>query len=306
VIGIQEVAYYIPTSKTNNYERLGKFNLDDSFLESKLGIKSVAIAPESETTESLCLKAYENLIKQADLTVEKIEAIIVVSQTPGESIPHLSAKLHGQIGAAQNCACFDISLGCSGYVYGLSVVKAFMEAQGMSYGLLFTCDPYSKIIDYEDKNTSLLFGDAASVTLLSETPMLAIGKVSANTLGKGAGNLQTKSGKLTMNGRAVYSFCVQKVPEDIKSVIANNNLSLDDIDLFLVHQGSKFIVDSIRGRLSLPEHKMPFFAQDYGNTVSSSIPIALADNLRKSDIINYLISGFGVGLSWGSTVLRRL
>lgn len=306
MLGIQTIAYYIPPNRINNYSRLDQFNLDSSFIESKLGVKEVALSSPEETTFDLCINAYKELSSKVELDASEIELIVVVTQTPGENIPHISGKIHGYIDAQTSCACFDISLGCSGYVYGLTIIKALMQSQGYRKGLLFTCDPYSKIVNENDRNTTLLFGDAATVTLLSDNPVFTIGEGTTNTLGKASSELKTKDGSLLMNGRAVYSFCVQHIPDDIKRASSLNGLQLKDIDLFVLHQGSKFIVDSIRSRLGITPEKVPFLAGEYGNTVSSSIPIILAELINDNQFHKILISGFGVGLSWASNVISRL
>ncbi len=185
------------------------------------------------------------------------------------------------------------------------VLRGVMEAQGMRSALLFTADPYSKIIQPDDRNTALLFGDAATATLISRSGDWIIGKATCNTLGASAQELETRDGKLCMNGRAVFSFSVQRVPADSDQTLQLNGLKMEDIDLFALHQGSRFILDSIRPRLGVPEEKLPFVAGDYGNTVSSSIPIILADRMGDPSLRRILISGFGVGLSWASAVLSR-
>jgi 3-oxoacyl-[acyl-carrier-protein] synthase-3 len=306
MIGIEQIAYYIPPNRHSNYNYLEKFSLDSSFIENKLGVRQVAVASPSETTFDLCTQAYTELLKKVTINSNEIDCISVVTQTPGENIPHIAGKIHGYINAPPNCACFDISLGCSGYVYGLTILKALMESQGYNRALLFTCDPYSKIIKPDDKNTSLLFGDAATVTLLSHQPVLSIGVSTNNTLGKGAQELKTENGNLVMNGRAVYNFCVQNIPQDVKKALSLNRVNIEDIDMFILHQGSKFIVDSIRQRLGIAPEKVPFFAHEYGNTVSSSIPIILSDFIDKNHVKKILISGFGVGLSWATNVLMRI
>ncbi|MBI1240980.1 MAG: ketoacyl-ACP synthase III [Nostoc sp. RI_552] len=306
MIGIQQIAYYIPQDRHSNYNYLEKFSLDSSFIEEKLGVRQVSVSSTSETTFNLCTKAYTELLRKVKIDPDEIECISVVTQTPEENIPHVSGKIHGYIGSPPNCACFDISLGCSGYVYGLTILKGLMELQGYKKGLLFTCDPYSKIVNPNDRNTSLLFGDAATVTLLSNKPAFNIGVSTNNTLGKSSGELKTEDGHLVMNGRAVYNFCVQNIPNDIKYVSTLNGVTLEDIDIFVLHQGSKFIVDSIRNRLGIPPEKAPFFAYEYGNTVSSSIPIILSEFIDKNHFQKILISGFGVGLSWASNILTRV
>lgn len=306
MIGITAISGILGSERVSNSDRISEFDLDPSFLEEKLGIQEVARASQNEDSFSLGLAATEELIAKQGIDVANIEAIICVTQTPGHPIPHVSARLHGALDVPDTCACFDISLGCSGYVYAINIAKSFMEANGMRNGILVTSDPYSKIVDSGDKNTTLLFGDGATATLLSTDAVFEIGRSTFHTRGKDSKHLQSgPDGVLTMNGRAVFTFCAQAVPLDIKDAIELNQLSLEEIDKFIVHQGSKFIVDTIRGRLGLTEAKMPFLAADYGNTVSSSIPLILRNEMENPEQKVLLLSGFGVGLSWGSTILRR-
>jgi 3-oxoacyl-[acyl-carrier-protein] synthase-3 len=180
-----------------------------------------------------------------------------------------------------------------------------MAANAMTCGVLVTADPYSKIVDPDDRDTAMLFGDGAAAALLSEDPVWSIGRTDFGTLGQQRDGLMVKGdGKLAMNGRAVFNFSATEVPPSIRRALAANRLELADIDRFILHQGSRFIVETIAKRLAI-EDRAPFCAQDYGNLVSSSIPVAFADAVRDSDR-RVLISGFGVGLSWATTVLTRV
>jgi 3-oxoacyl-[acyl-carrier-protein] synthase III len=305
VLGIEEIGFYIPAGKISNYLRKEQFGIDDHFIEEKIGIKQVAVKGADEDTSSLCVKAFDQLCAKKAIDRREIEALVVVTQNPDQNIPHVSAMVHGALDLPPQCACFDISLGCSGFVYALSVFQAFMAANGMKKGLLFTADPYSKIIDPNDKNTSLLFGDAAAVTLISDSPRLVSGKFTFGTLGIEHEKLMCKDGFLFMNGRAVFNFAAKTVPGDILLMAGKNNVGLDDIDRFLFHQGSKIIVETIAEKLGIPKAKAPYQIYEYGNTISSTLPILLADELH-GEAKTIAICGFGVGLSWASGLLRRV
>lgn len=305
MLSIESIGYYVPETRLNNLERCSQFGWDPAFVEAKIGVRQVAVAEPEGGVLEIAAKAFADLQHRCPVKIDQVEALIVVTQTARESIPHLSARLHGRLGLRTTCACFDLSLGCSGYVYGLMVLRAMMEAQGMSSGLLFTASRYSKIVQPDDRNTALLFGDAASATLLSHNGDWGIGKVTCNTMGSSCQELETRDGKLYMNGRSIFTFSAQQVPVDIRQTLKLNNFGMEDIDFFAIHQGSRFILDTIRQRLGVAEEKMPFVAGDYGNTVSSSIPIILADRIGNPSLRQILVSGFGVGLSWASTVLSR-
>ncbi|HBC87171.1 MAG TPA: 3-oxoacyl-ACP synthase [Lentisphaeria bacterium] len=304
-LGIEEIGSYIPHGRISNYSRKEKFGITDQFIEEKIGVQEVSIKEATEETSDLCVRAYQNLRIKIDLSPDDIEVVIVVTQNPDFNIPHVSAMLHGSLGFKSSCACFDISLGCSGYVYALSIIQSFMHANGLKKGLLFTADPYSKIIDKEDKNTSLLFGDGAAVTLISDKPLYTTGKFTFGTMGKDYDDLICRNKKLHMNGRSVFNFTAKVLPDDIHKVLKINGTEISKIDKFVFHQGSKFIVDTLTKRIGLPPEKVVFNAKSFGNTVSSSIPIILEKEIHEKQNRLMVISGFGVGLSWSSAVIKR-
>src|SRR5690606_3503568 len=158
-------------------------------------------------------------------------------------------------GLAENVASFDISLGCSGFVYGLATIESFMKIHGFKSGILFTADPYSKIIDPNDKNTSLLFGDAATATYISQNPEFSSGRFTFGTIGNEYDKLIC-SDSLYMNGRSIFNFAAKYVPKDVKVVLSQNGLELDDIDLFIFHQGSKYICDKLIRRVGMDKSKV--------------------------------------------------
>lgn len=306
MIGIENIGIYIPDNFISNYDRKEKFGIDDYFIEEKTGVKKVSVKLPGENTSDLCVKAYNALLYNQRVDPKAIECLVVVTQNPDSNIPHVSARVHGMLEMPETCASFDISLGCSGFVYALSVAESFMENNGFKKGLLFTADPYSKIINSEDKNTSILFGDGAAVVLLGTDPVWKAKKYNFGTIEKLNQELTCNDGVLYMNGRSIFDFAARYVPSDIKAIVQKNEMSLEDIDLFLFHQGSKYIVDTISRRLKIDSVKAPFLAADYGNTVSSTIPIMLNSYIQEREIKNIVISGFGVGLSWASTILQRV
>jgi 3-oxoacyl-[acyl-carrier-protein] synthase-3 len=306
MIGIENIALYIPQQFISNYERKEKFGIDDYFIEEKIGVKKVSVKAADEDTSDLCVKAWEALLVKQVVNKKDIDCVVVVTQNPDSNIPHVSAKVHGVLELPESCSCFDISLGCSGFVHGLSVMESFMERNGFKKGLLFTADPYSKIINPEDKNTSMLFGDAAAVTLLGNEPIWISKKYTFGTIGKLSYELVCTNTELFMNGRAIFDFAARSIPKDIQNLLEKNLLPLDEVDVFLFHQGSKYILDTITKRLKVDKQKVPYMAADYGNTVSSSIPIMLESYLQKDDVKNIVLSGFGVGLAWASTLLKRV
>jgi 3-oxoacyl-[acyl-carrier-protein] synthase-3 len=306
MIAITHIGAYLPEKKVSNLDLLERFEIDESFIRDKIGVVSRTRKEAHEKASDLCLKAFENLKQKIFLDIEKVECCVVVTQNPDMNIPHTSAIVHDALGLPESCACFDISLGCSGYVYSLSIITAFMQANGMSKALLFTADPYSDIIDENDKNTALIFGDGATVSLLQDNQpgLVALG-YDFGSKGAGYKNLMN-NGKLFMNGRAVFNFTAATVPKSINKLLEKLNMTKAQVDAWYLHQGSKYIVDTITNRLGLDKAKVVFEMYEYGNTVSSSIPILLSSDLDKIQTGQKIgISGFGVGLSWASAMLEK-
>ncbi|HFB66071.1 MAG TPA: ketoacyl-ACP synthase III [Aeromonadales bacterium] len=306
MIGIEAIGCYIPQNRIDNNNRIAEFDLDENFLIQKIGMQHLAVKDSGEETSDLCVKAFKDLQNKTSIQTEQLDCIVVCTQNPdGHGLPHTSAIVHEKLDLSDHCAVFDISLGCSGFVYGMSIIQGFMQANGFEKGILFTADPYSKIIDKQDKNTSLLFGDGASATLISNTPKWKTGRFLFGSYGKSHPAIKiNEDNKLTMNGRAVFNFSAITVPNNIADMLALNALTIDDVEYFALHQGSRFIIDTLRRKLKVDEQKLPFLATDYGNTVSSSIPLILG-GLDKS-YKTIVIAGFGVGLSWASTVLFEI
>ena len=307
MIGIKAIGTYLPDVRTSNFDRMDKFGMTASFVRDKIGFTQVAQKYPDQETSDLCVKAWENLQEQGQISADEIECMIVCTQNPdGHGLPHTSAILHEKLSISQNCAVFDISLGCSGYVYGLSVIKSFMEANGFCKGLLFTADPYSKVMDHDDKKTATLFGDGATVTLLTEDPVFDFGKFVFGSDGsKKEGIIVRGDGHVHMNGRAVYTFTVRVIPNSIRKMLEKNGITPEKIDRFLLHQGSLHIVNAIADTLGVPREKCPFNSAEFGNTVSSSVPMILAEEFNNQEMKVAVLAGFGVGLSWASTLIFR-
>lgn len=305
MLGIKDIAVYIPERRASNLELMEHFAVDETFLEEKIGVLRRAVKGEDEDTSDLALKALERLLAQQGLARESVEALIVVTQNPDTNLPHVSALVHGRAQLAAECAAFDLALGCSGFVYGLSVMQAFLAANDLSLGVLITCDPYSKVIDPNDKNTVLLFGDAATATLIGPTPVYACNPFTFGTQGDLTGALVCREGTLAMNGRDVFTFAAQTVPRDLDRLLRKVGLHKDEVDCYIFHQGSRFIVETLAKRIGLNREKVRMDIAETGNTVSSSIPILLQRELTNPLSKSIVLSGFGVGLSWASCLCTR-
>ena len=305
MLGIKAIASYVPADRKNNADLAGRFELDEQFLTEKIGVLERAVKDPNQDTSDLAYLALDRLMDQQGLAGETIQVLIVVTQNPDRNIPHVSAIVHGRAGLSESCVVFDISLGCSGYVYGLAVLKSFMQTHCLARGVLITADPYSKILDEDDRNTVLLFGDAATATLIEDSPVWTLEAFSFGSRGKDWAAIRTDNGTFVMDGRSVFNFAATTIPQHIRNLLQGANLSPDHVDRYILHQGSRFIVKTISDRLNQPLSKFPIEISHCGNTVSSTIPLIAERILNDLSVKNIVLSGFGVGLSWASCLCKR-
>lgn len=307
MIGIRAIGSYVPPGRISNVARKDAAGKDELFIREKIGFEQLARRAPDQETSDLCVGAFRALqASQPAFDPAQVDCLVVCTQNPdAHGLPHTSAVVHRKLGLGQQVASFDVSLGCSGYVYGLSLVTAFMAANGLRSGLLFTADPYSKILDADDWDTELLFGDAATVTWLAEQPVYRCRRALFGTDGSMGHSISVAepNGSLRMMGSNVFKFSMTAVPAQIQDYLARERLTMDDIDLFLMHQGSRFIVDNLARKLGLPAARVPFEAAQTGNTVSSSLPLLL-ERRMDAPLDRILLSGFGVGLSWATMLVE--
>jgi 3-oxoacyl-[acyl-carrier-protein] synthase-3 len=268
----------------------------------------------------LAYGAVRKLFKRNGIDSQSIDLLVVVTQNPDYKIPNVAPLLQESLGFKKGLAAFDISLGCSGFVYALAVVKGLLATNGFKRALIVTSDPYSKIIAQDDRATAPLFGDAAAATLVETSDMPYVGEFDFGTEGAEAKALIVRSGGsrypevapddagkyLFMDGRAIYNFMMKTVPKSVERCLTANKLKEEDIDFFVFHQASKYMLESLRKRMSIPEAKLPIALEKVGNTVSSSIPIVLCGLMRKPSNRGKkaVVCGFGVGLSWATGLIH--
>ena len=309
---------------------LGEIQEDSSFLkrdnpdwiiddiEKKTGIIQRWISKESTTALDL---AYESCIKLLNkFPKDKIDTLILVTQSSDYFLPTSACILQDRLGLSKSTKCFDINLGCSGFTYGLSVASSFIGA-GFGDNVLLVCaDTYSKYINKHDRTNRPIFSDAASSTLIVKSAQQDIGPFLMGTDGSGYSHLIVKDGaaksnyslsdtgpSLDMNGSSVFMFTISEVPNNINSLLDKSNIKRESVDKYVFHQASKIVLESLKKKLNIENNKFIYNSRYIGNTVSSSIPIALKEACNSSEISEgdvVLISGFGVGLSWGSCLLN--
>jgi 3-oxoacyl-[acyl-carrier-protein] synthase III len=328
-MNIRNVAIALPAKRIANELISDWIGCDEDFIKNKIGTESRAFLGANESLIDLSRQACENLFQNnPDLSRDKIGLLIIVTQNPDYKIPHSSAILQNLLSLSVNTACFDINLGCSGYVYALSVAKAFMIAENIANGILVTCDPYSKVMGKTDYDTVSVFGDAATATWLSAEKGASIGFLDFGTDGSGANHLMIKAGgsaqpissiwdekqnmynvddfHIKMNGRAIFNFMMKRIPGSVTSCLQKNGLSLSTVDYFFFHQASRYLIENLRQKMGLDENKVPIEMKDCANTVSSSIPIMLHRFMLRGVLTHktVLISGFGAGLSWATNIIK--
>ena len=315
-LGIRDIAYYLPSGVRTNEEICRTHGFDEAFVSEKLGITTRHVAAADESTADLCTGAARKLLARSGVAPDSVELLIVVTQTPDYCLPHTAALVQESLNMPKSIATFDINLGCSGYIYGLSAAIAFMEANGMTTGVLITGEEYTKIMDPGDRATAPLFGDGAAATLLSHEPLYVVGKSTFGTDGSrhdalivlGSGTREGAREPLHMDGRIIFDFMMSEVPVDITNCLKLNGLNMEDIDAWVFHQASRYMLESLAKRAGIPQDRLVVDIEDVGNTTSSSIPIAVSRRILTMDdpLERIFLSGFGVGLSWASTVLTRL
>ena len=284
-------------------ERLGRSR---TFAQTRTGFVKLSRVSSAADSLEMGITAAQDLIRQTDVDLDKPGVLTVVTQNPPQyAIPHLSAVMHSRLTLPSHWSVFDIGLGCSGFVHALSIIKAFMKDRTLTNGIILTLDHYSTILQAEDVNTQLIFGDGATASLVTaEQPMWFIGATDFRTNSSRTTALERPiGGSLRMDGRAVFDFGAKEVPASIRRVLEMEGLEDSDIDEFLLHQGSRYIVEALQKRLP-GSAVVRFGASEYGNLVSSSIPALLA--AHAVEIGNRVIaSGFGVGLAVASVYLER-
>jgi 3-oxoacyl-[acyl-carrier-protein] synthase-3 len=316
--GVAAVTGYRPAKIVDNDEIVARFGFDRKFLDNKIGIEKRYIAAADETVADMAVAAAERLFAQTGAKREATGLLILCTQNPDYRLPTTANLVQTALGLPEKLAAFDINQGCSGYVYGLAVATSLMQSAGIDQAILITSEAYSKVMDPGDRTTVPLFGDGATATLLRAGAAGRVGRCTFGSDGSGAKELIVKGGggrnptmpiagdgALFMNGRAIYNFMLTRVPTDVAACLAANGLTADEIDLFVFHQASRFMIEALTETMKLPRERVPITMADGGNTVSNTIPMAL-EALGGIDALagkRLLLSGFGVGLSWASTVL---
>lgn len=325
---IKDIAYYLPEAILTNEQIAQEFpEWSAEKVANKVGITERHIAADDETATDMAYHAAETLFAQG-VDRNAVDFIILCTQSPDYFLPSSACVLQDRLGLSKKCGAFDFNLGCSGYEYGLAIAKGLIAANIAKNILLLTAETYTKYLHEQDKGNRTIFGDGASASLVSTEGFAEIGEVVVGTDGSGAENLIVRSlgsrhkdlmnnaqvdedgniisgDHLYMHGGNVFNFTADVVPPMVEELLEKSHLKQDEVDLWVFHQANKYMINYLRKLLDIDKDKFYIYMQTVGNTVSSTIPIALCE-ARKEDRLhgNILLAGFGVGLSWGGVMLH--
>lgn len=327
---IKAIEYYLPECVITNEQLVSEFpEWDADKVTQKTGIIERHMVSNDETATDLAYNAALNLFEHNPDVKDSVDFLILCTQSADYKLPTSACVLQNRLGLSTSIGAFDYDLGCSGCVYGLAIAKGLICAGIAHNVLLITAETYSKYFHPKDKGNRSLFGDGAAATLVSTEGFARIGEFSLGTDGQGEDNLKVKTGgarfpfplhedsldangyimssdHLYMNGPEIFNFTLDSVPPLMDTCIMKNGLSKEDIDIFVPHQANKYMLNTLRKVYGVPKDKFYIDLEKTGNTVSSTVPIALKDAMDKNIIQkgqNVLIAGFGVGYSYGATIL---
>ncbi|GIO36290.1 3-oxoacyl-ACP synthase III [Paenibacillus antibioticophila] len=321
-IGIVGYGKYVPERILTNADMEKMVETNDEWIVSRTGIRERHIAAPEQATSDLAYEAAVQALKTAGMSAEDLELIIVATITPDTFFPSTACILQDKLGA-KKAAAFDLSAACSGFVYGMATANGMLQTGMYNNALVIGADALSRITDYTDRNTCVLFGDGAGAVVLGEVSP-GRGFLSFDLGAEGSGGsllkleaggsrlpaseetIQDKKHYIYMNGREVFKFAVRVMGTATEEVLRKAGKGKEDIDLFVPHQANIRIIQSAMQRLDLPEEKCVINVDKYANTSAASIPLALVEaaeegRMKEGDTI--LLVGFGGGLTWGASVL---
>lgn len=329
-----DIASHLPAGRLDNAALEALYpNWSAGKIFEKTGIQTRAIAADGETAGDLAYEAARTLFKQGKVSAAQVDFVILCTQASDYVLPTTACVLQHRLGIPTSAGALDVNLGCSGYVYCLSLAKGLIETGAARCVLLLTADTYSKYIHPLDKSVRTIFGDGAtaSAVVASDKPCGAIGPFVFGTDGSGAEHLIVPAGgfrqprdattsqevrdssdnvrsadHLYMNGSEVMAFTLREVPRAVDEVLAKSGLSRENIDFFVLHQANRFMLEALRKKLKVAPERLPIYLERVGNTVSSTIPLTLSTMMREGNLNGprkLMLVGFGVGLSWAACIL---
>ncbi|OJF92504.1 beta-ketoacyl-ACP synthase III [Alkalibacterium sp. 20] len=321
-VTIRSTGRYVPENSVYNETLAQWMDTSDEWINKRTGIKKRHLSTGQDTSD-LCIEASKKALDKSEIDSSQIGLIIVATMTPDSQSPSVASKVQAAL-KANNAVAFDLSAACSGFIYGLSVAEKMLRHMTFPYALVIGGEVMSKTLDWNDRKTSVLFGDGAGAVLLQkEESAEAFIAEDLHTDGEKGDALvsgeqevknplcvsQEKSGYLTMDGRAIFNFVTKTIPKSINLVLENSHTELENVDYVLLHQANARIIEIVSKKLGSPLSKFPINIQDYGNTSAASLPILL-DELVENNTIRLgsgqkiVLSAFGGGLTWGTLLIK--
>ncbi|GGF15517.1 3-oxoacyl-[acyl-carrier-protein] synthase 3 protein 1 [Halobacillus andaensis] len=304
--GFIGVGHYAPEKVLTNKDMEKIVDTSDEWIRSRTGIEERRIAEDDMDTSDMALRAAQNALDDANMTADQIDLILVATVTPDNPFPSVATVLQHKLGA-RKVAAMDISAACAGFMYGVITAKQYIDTGAYENVLVVGVEKLSKITNWEDRNTCVLFGDAAGAAVIgpvSDDKGILSFELGAD--GSGGPHLYQED-YLHMNGREVFKFAVRQMPESSVNVVKKIGLKEEDVDYLVPHQANIRIMEAARERLGIPVEKMSVKVNKYGNTSSASIPLALSEDVKAGKIKDndlVVLVGFGGGLTWGAVALR--
>ena len=314
---------YLPEKILDNFDFEKMVDTSDKWIRERTGIRERHIAADDEASSDMATRAFEDMQSRFDVDPEEIDAIIVATITPDMFFPSTAAIIQENIGA-KNAWGFDLSAACSGFVYALETARQFIESGAHEKVLVVGAEKMSAITDYEDRSTCVLFGDAGTAVLVEPTEkdvgildsivrMDGMGQDFLYMKGGGSRNpashetIDKKMHYIYQNGRPVFKYAVNSMVDTGKELLKRNNVSNDDLKLFIPHQANKRIIDVCASKLDLDDEQVMINIDKYGNTTAATIPLGIIDAYDDSRIENddlVLLTSFGGGFTWGATLIK--
>jgi len=306
---------YLPQKIVTNSELAKSVETSDEWITERTGIKQRHIAAEGELTSDIAANAALRALEKSGLKVEEIDMIILATTTPDLTFPATATKVQAILNA-KNAFAFDMQAVCSGFVFALATADNFIKSGQVKNALVIGADILSRIVDWKDRNTCVLFGDGAGAVILQATNEENCGIIAASLSSDGSltdllktsgGTSTQKSGFIEMSGKEVFKHAVEKMSKSVLTSLKKAGLTIKDIDLLVPHQANLRILNAVAERLELPKEKCIITVENHANTSAASIPLALDfanshNKIKKGDIV--VLEALGGGLTWGSIVLR--
>ena len=328
---IKAIDFYVPEISVSDDDIQRRFpNYDVPRTSNIIGVHNRYVAPKDITSRNLAEKAAEKIFdNNSDVDKDDIDYIIFVTQTSDYKQPSTACIIQHELGLRNNIGAFDVNLGCSGYLYGLSISKALIESGMVKNVLVLTAETSTRNVHPQDVGSFLMFGEAGTATIVSTEGFAAIGDFEHGTDGAGYDKLIIRTGgykfpekandahfdeegnivssdHACMDGNEVFVFTIRVVPKLVKASLGKNNLTINDIDLFIFHQANTFILEFLRKKMKIAPEKFYIDMEKYGNTSSCTVPICIVNAINQGRIksgYKVSISAFGIGYSWAGTVL---